>query len=429
MSKFIVILIKEMKDLLRDPKILLGMVLVPLVLFPAMGVMFRAGMESVEEKIEIAVIDFDKAEYSEQFISVLENDPAVSLSEVASRDIDDAIKEAEAAGLKVLIVIPEGFSGDIQEAAGAEIDVYAIIKGLGISEVISTARVDELINMINRQLSETMVETKIPDVDAAHVLSPITSKGFTVVKGRTVAVPPAVIANLINSQSFVVPVILMMMIIFVAQMAATSMATEKENKTLETLLTLPVSRVSILAGKMGGTAVVSLIAAVAYIVGFSYYMSSFQFGAETQISMEDIGLAFSPAGFALLAVSIFMAVLAALSLAMILAVFTQDVRSAQSLVSFTIMPLVFPSMVLIFADINSLPAALKVILLVLPFSHRTIAARSVILGDYGVVIGGIAYLAVFTLVVLYIAARMFSTERVVTAKITLGRKPKRTQQL
>lgn len=425
MSKFMTILVKEMKDLLRDPKILVGMIVVPLVMFPALGLMFRAGIESAERKTEMGVIDLDKGAFSEEFITALEHDPGVVLVEMHSEDIGEAIKEAELQEVKIVMVIPKGFTDQIQKTKGAEIEVYALVKGLGMSEIISTARVDEVIQRINRQLSETMIQEQMPDVDPAYVLDPIHTKGFTVVKGKMVEVPPALIANLINSQSFIVPVILMMMIMFVAQMAATSMATEKENKTLETLLTLPVSRISILAGKMGGTAVVSLIAAVAYLIGFSVYMSSFQFGPAVPISLEDIGLSVTVLGFFLLAVSIFMAVLAALSLAMILAVFTQDVRSAQSLVSFTIMPLVFPAMILIFADLNTLPTAFKYVLLALPFSHPTIAARAVLLGDYGIVFGGIAYLAVFTLTVLYIAARMFSTERVVTAKITLGKKQKR----
>lgn len=427
MSKFMTILIKEMKDLLRDPKILLGMVLVPLVMFPAMGLMFRTGIESAEQKTEMAVIDLDRGEFSGEFIAMLENDPGVIMMKISSEDIQEAITEAESAGIKILLVIPEGFSTSIEDTTGAEVDVYALVKGLGMGEIISTARVDEIIYRVNRKLSEITISNQIPDVDPGNVLDPIQTKGYTVVKGKTVAVPPALIASLINSQSFIVPVILMMMILFVAQMAATSMATEKENKTLETLLTLPVSRISILAGKMGGTAVVSVISAVAYIIGFSYYMQSFQFGAVTSISLADIGLSITPVGFVLLAVSIFMAVLAALSLAMILAVFTQDVRSAQSLVSFTIMPLVFPALILVFADLNSLPVAFKYVILALPFSHPTIAAKAVILGDFGIVLGGIGYLAVFTLVVLYIAAKMFSTERVVTAKITFGRKPKRKE--
>lgn len=425
MSKFMTILIKEMKDLLRDPKIVIGMIVVPLVLFPAMGVMFRTGMKSVEAKTEIGVINLDTGPFSQVFMTVLEKDQGVTLIELHSKKVEDAIPEAESEGIKVLMVIPDGFTQKIENTTRAQIEVYALVKGLGISEIISTARVDEIISRVNRQLSETVIKERMQGVDPTYVLDPIQTRGFTVVKGKTVEVPPALIANLINSQSFIVPVILMMMIMFVAQMAATSMATEKENKTLETLLTLPVSRMSILAGKMGGTAVVSVIAAVAYIIGFSYYMSSFQIEpAQMPVSLKEIGLTITPFGFGLLAVSIFMAVLAALSMSMILAVFTQDVRSAQSLVSFTIMPLVFPAMVLIFADLNSLPIAFRYVLLALPFSHPTIAAKAVILQDYGIVLGGIVYLGVFTLVVLYIAARMFSTERVVTAKITLGKKPK-----
>jgi ABC-2 type transport system permease protein len=423
MSKLTAILIKEMKDLLRDPKIVVGMIVVPLVLFPAMGAMFRTGMRSAESEIQIGVMNQDTGDFSQQLIKVLQNSPGVNLYQPHSTTLDAAIQEVQTENVKVLLVIPSGFSTDVEHMSGAELDMYAVVKGLGISEVISSSRIDAIIQGINTQLSETLISEKVPGTNPSNVLQPITTKGYTVVQGKTVNVSPAVIAGLISSQSFIVPVILMVMILFVAQMAATSMATEKENKTLETLLTLPVSRLSILTGKMGGTAVVSLISAVAYIIGFSYYMSAFQFGAvESAISLKDIGLAITPFGFVLLGISIFMAVLAALSLSMVLAVFTQDVRSAQSLVSFTIMPLVFPSMVFIFADMNSLPVALKYLLLALPFSHPTIAASALALKDYTIVIGGIVYLGLFTLAVLLIAARMFNTERVVTAKITFGRR-------
>ncbi|MGC1119513.1 MAG: ABC transporter permease [Candidatus Methanofastidiosia archaeon] len=428
MSKFTAILIKEMKDLLRDPKIVVGMILVPLVLFPAMGAMFRTGMKSAESEIQIGVMNQDTGQFSQELIRILENSPGVKLYQLRSPSLDAAIQEAQTEDVKVLLVIPSGFSADIEHTTGAEIDMYAVVKGLGMSEVISSSRVDGIIQGINTQLSKTLISEKVPGTDPSNVLQPITTRGYTVVRGKMVNVPPAIIAGLITSQSFIVPVVLMVMILFVAQMAATSMATEKENKTLETLLTLPVSRLSILAGKMGGTAVVSLISAVAYIIGFSYYMSAFQFGqVESAITLEDVGLAITPFGFLLLGISIFMAVLAALSLSMVLAVFTQDVRSAQSLVSFTIMPLVFPSMIFVFADINSLPVALRYVLLALPFSHPTIAASALALKNYPIVIGGIAYLGVFTLAVLLIAARMFNTERVVTAKITFRRKKSRSK--
>lgn len=429
MGKFTAILFKEMKDLLRDPKIIVGMVLVPLILFPALGLMFRTGIESVEEETEkgtgTGIIDLDNGPYARAFTQALENDPGVNLITLATTDVTAAIETAESNDMRVLMVIPEGFSDNIEQFQGAHIEIYAVIKGMGIGEIVSVSMVDEIVGRVNRELSVTMIQEKIPGADPVSILNPVTTQGHTVVKGKIIDVPPALIIDVINSQSFIVPVILMMMILFVAQMAATSMATEKENKTLETLLTLPVSRMSILAGKMGGTAAISVISAIAYIIGFSYYMSSFQ-PQNISLELADIGLSISPVGLGLLAISIFMAVLAALSLAMILAVFTQDVRSAQSLVSFTIMPLVFPALILMFADINTLPTILKIILLALPFSHPTIAARAVIMNSYGIVLGGIAYQAIFTLVVLYIAARMFSTERVVTAKLSFRKKKKKS---
>jgi ABC-2 type transport system permease protein len=425
MNKFMAILIKEVKELLRDPKIVFGMIVVPLVMFPAMGALFRTGIESAGQETKLGIIDLDNQDFSNQFITALKNTPGVDLHELESGTIDAGLPEAQSAEIKVILVIPKGFSQGIQQRESVQIEEYALVEGLGIGEVISAARVDGILQNTNREISKTIIKDEIPQTDPNNVLNPITTKGYTVIRGNTVEVPPAVIANLINSQSFIVPVVLMVMILFVAQMAATSMATEKENKTLETLLTLPVRRISILAGKMGGTAVVSMIAAVAYMAGFSYYMSAFQFDtAEMPITLKELGLSISPVGVLLLGISIFMAVLAALSLAMILAVFTQDVRSAQSLVSFTIMPMVFPALILMFTDLKSLPIALRIILLILPFSHPTIAANAVILKDYAIVLGGIGYLGVFTLVVLLIAARMFSTERIVTAKITFGRKKK-----
>ena len=56
------IIIKEVKELIRDPKILLGMIIVPLIMFPLMGFAIQTSMESAEQSIEetsIALIDQD----------------------------------------------------------------------------------------------------------------------------------------------------------------------------------------------------------------------------------------------------------------------------------------------------------------------------------------------------------------------------------
>jgi ABC-2 type transport system permease protein len=51
-----------------------------------------------------------------------------------------------------------------------------------------------------------------------------------------------------------------------------------------------------------------------------------------------------------------------------------------------------------------------------------IASKAVIMNDYPIVVFGIIYVAVFTLVVMYIASRLFATEKILTAKLKLKRR-------
>ncbi|MCW3980631.1 MAG: hypothetical protein NWF11_04065, partial [Candidatus Bathyarchaeota archaeon] len=59
------VIVKELKELLRDPKILIGMIVVPLVMFPILGFVIRGAMESTEQRIQnlqVGFADFDQDE-------------------------------------------------------------------------------------------------------------------------------------------------------------------------------------------------------------------------------------------------------------------------------------------------------------------------------------------------------------------------------
>ena len=97
--------------------------------------------------------------------------------------------------------------------------------------------------------------------------------------------------------------------------------------------------------------------------------------------------------------------------------FSEDVRGAQALVGY-IYPLIFiPSMALMYLDINTLPLAVKAVFYAIPYSHPIIASKAVVMGDYTTVVFGIIYVAVFTVVIMYIASRLFATEKILTAKL------------
>jgi ABC-2 type transport system permease protein len=105
--------------------------------------------------------------------------------------------------------------------------------------------------------------------------------------------------------------------------------------------------------------------------------------------------------------------------------FAEDVRGATALVGY-IYPLIFiPAMALMYLDINTLPLAIKAVFLAIPYSQPIIASKAVIMNDYTTVVFGIIYVAVFTLVVMYIASRLFATEKILTAKLKFKRRGSR----
>jgi ABC-2 type transport system permease protein len=279
-----------------------------------------------------------------------------------------------------------------------------------------------------RALSLQIASTKFPE-NPDTVLDPISVSQSSIVRGKPENVDPTALYSFAQAQFFGLPLALFMLIILAMQLAATSVATEKEEKTLETLMSLPLSRFTLLMGKLAGSTVVAAIGAVATILGVIYYMGSFTFGAPTTqaIDLVAVGLAPSLLSYVILGISVFVALLSALALAVVVSVFAEDVRGAQSLLGFVYTPLLIPMFVLMFADLNTLPLGFQIVLLALPFTHPMLAARATITGDYLTPVLGIGYVTIFTVTILYIAARLFATEKILTAKIRLGRKKVRVE--
>jgi ABC-2 type transport system permease protein len=123
----------------------------------------------------------------------------------------------------------------------------------------------------------------------------------------------------------------------------------------------------------------------------------------------------------ILGISLFMALLSALALAISISVFAEDVRGAQALVGPLSMLFIFPMMFTLFTDITTLPFPISIILLAIPFTHPLLAANVSFTGNYLAAVGGIIYMVIFTVVVLYIASRLFGTEKILTAKLTFKR--------
>ena len=424
---FQTILIKELKELIRDPKILIGMIVLPIVIFPVFGLVLGYAAESAQEQAQQAtllVVNNDGGNWSQAFIDYL-NSTGMKTAVINNLTAEQVVTQdlLEQNNSTQFIEIPNGFSANMTEhtsgnlAIRATINSYGVFQGGSIFSNIGSTAISTLINSFNRVIAPNVLYTT----------------QSTIIKGEIQeGVDPATLSGLLLSQSLALPITIMIMLTYAMQIAATSVAMEKEEKTLETLLTVPVDRFAILMGKLSSTIIVAGVASITVLIGYNYMLGSFTMGipTETAIDLVNLGLVPSPVGYLLLGISLFITLLSALALAVIMSAFSEDVRGAQALIGY-IYPVIFiPSFVLIYLDINTLPLALKAILYAIPYSHPIIASKAVVLGDYATVIFGIIYVAVFTIVIMYIASRLFATEKILTAKLKfkLGAKKKQTEQ-
>jgi ABC-2 type transport system permease protein len=416
---FTTILVKELKELMRDPKILIGMIVLPLVIFPVMGLVLGYAVESAQEqaqKATLLVVNNDGGNWSQTFISYLNGTMNVAVinnmnpQQVVSQNLLTEYNSTQ------LVEIPADFSQNMTQhiddgdfTVTATLNVYGVFQGGGIFSNIGSSGFSIFVNGFNRAIA--------PDV--------VYTSQSTIIKGEIQqGIDPATLSGLLISQSLALPITVMIMLTYSMQIAATSVAMEKEEKTLETLLTVPVDRFSILMGKLSSTMIVAGVAAIAVLFGYTYMLGSITMGIPTTGSVDllALGLVPSPLGYALLGISLFVTLLSALALAVIISAFSEDVRGAQALVGY-LYPLIFiPSLALIYLDINTLPLAIKAVLFAIPYSQPIIASKAVVLGDYTTVIFGIIYVAAFTVVIMYIASRLFATEKILTAKLKFRRK-------
>ncbi len=94
------------------------------------------------------------------------------------------------------------------------------------------------------------------------------------------------IFNKITRQMFMIPRVIMIIIVMVGSIAISSISSDKENKTLETPLTMPIKRTSIVSGKIVIAAVVELV----YMVGMNIYMGSMAdtIAGSFSVSLKDL---------------------------------------------------------------------------------------------------------------------------------------------
>jgi ABC-2 type transport system permease protein len=421
MKKFFVLLKKELRELLT-PQMLLPLLLT-VVLFVMVGKMVGSQVKKMQVPQQLAVVDLDKTTISANLQPILGQ---IFKVEMIDQPVSDALNTAKEKGIKTMMVIPKDFEKNVEAANPQQVEVYTVINNFSLTGIGKAELQKMAVSSVNEYVSNLILSARISNLDPKVAKNPVGTKNFVLIGSKMAEVDPSQVINFVTQQSIFIPIILFLVIIMASQLVAVAMATEKENKTLETLLSAPVSRNYIIAAKLVGAGIASLLMAAVYMFGFRYYLTGITGAALSSTaatsSLSQLGLILSSVDFALLGVSLFFGILAALSLAIILAAFVEDVKNVQAVITPLMIMVAVPYFLVLFLDFSALSPAVRWLVYFIPFSHPFLASQNIFLHNYLPVIYGIVYEFIFFVVFVIIAAKIFSSDKILTMRFSLKKK-------
>lgn len=432
--KFFNLLKKELAELLNMQTVISLVVTMAMLLLLG-NVMTTTIEEAAKQEYAVTLCDHDRTEFTAELIETLRKNNAV-VREVDS-DSEDYSQLLKSAGKESLVVIPKGFTDDLNAGNAPEL--------ISVSEMKSAAMMSNMTNnnngavsLIRKCISDIFAERSgITSEELNLINKPITLSEYTVVKENSAEVSADTVMSKIMMQNMLLPIIVFVLIMMTSQMLMSAIANEKIDKTLETLLSAPVSRTSILSAKMLAAAIVAMLNAVCFMVGFSGMMSGATSTVTAELegsaiseyisidtALEQLGLNLSGMDYLLVGLQLFLTIMICLSVSLMLGALINDTKQSQTMV----MPLMFaamiPYMISMFADINSLPIVIRLIVYAIPFTHTFSAIPNLMFGHTEIFLVGLGYQIIVFAVCMFFALRLFKSDKILTVSLNFGQKSK-----
>lgn len=439
--KFANLLVKELRELI-NPQMIIGLV-ISVVMLMMMGNFMGSVMdEAVSGEQEAYICDEDKTDFTREIIDKVSKMENVTLheTELNGQTYQELINNL---GAESVIIIPEGFTEKaFDDNDATDIELVNHLKSISISSTISGTMSENIVSSLKNTACNILLEQKygVNEKDIEKVKNPVTVKSITVVGEKSAEVDSETLVGMATSQGVIVPLVVFIMVIFAAQMIVSAISTEKIDKTLETLLSAPVSRMSVLGAKMLAAAIMAIINAVVYMFGFSSYMGKMMTGTgispdtlgsaveqtnTISSAMQELGLQMSAGDYVLLGMQMFMTILIALSISLMLGVLVNDPKAAQTVITPVMLMAMIPYLVSMFSDVSELPILLKIFMWIIPFTHTFNATKNILFGNMGEFWAGFAYQFVFFAGCMLLATRLFASDKIFTVSLDFSRKSRK----
>jgi sodium transport system permease protein len=329
MSALFTVCRKEIVETLRERRTLLSLLLGPLfgpILFAVLiNMTVSRNLTSLDEALEVPVLGADRAP---NLIAQLRARSIEPLDEHDIVDVEDAARRVATGEFDVVLVVDEAFAADFGTNRTARVALV-----FDRSKNRAASRVGRLRGAIDAYGQQIGVLRLVANGADPSLLRPL------VVDELDVSTPASRSALMLGVLTYF---LLFATLTGGLHLAIDTTAGERERKSLEPLLTLPVSRASVLVGKMTATVCYMLASLALTLIAFTI--------ALRQLPLEQIGMS---SNFGVATAALAFALLcpfAPLGAALMTTVasFTKTYREAQTYLTFVLLvptlPLAFATM-------------------------------------------------------------------------------------
>ena len=422
--KFSILLRKELKEMLSVTTIATTVIMIAVLIFAGKG-MSKAVDDVKEDANTITICDQDQTEFSKQMINIMDAMENVELKKVEI-DSDDYTEELKNADYKNVVIIPKGFTEQVANNETATIKFAQKITSIATFSNIKAGS-EAALKILQQGIKSTIyAQRNLDETTIKQLEDPIKLEEYTVVSDKQQQIASSTVTSLMSSQSMFIPIVMFMLIMYTSQMIMNAISTEKLDKTLETLLSSPVSRMSVISAKMLSAGIVAALQAAAYMFGMNRMMSGITGDLANDKNYEhilkELGLSMSVGDYVLVGLQMFMTILIVLSISIVLGALAKDSKSAQSLQMPIMMLAMVPYFVTMFIDVKTAAPVIKYVTMAIPFTHAFIANQNIMFGDYTTYFIGLAYQFVLLCVCMFLALRIFMSDRIFTLTLCGGNK-------
>ncbi|MBP9220648.1 MAG: ABC transporter permease [Chitinophagales bacterium] len=397
MKNIFTIFRKELKDITRDRRTLMIMLVIPLFVYPAIFVgiskyMTKQSQDAGQQVLRLGIVSNGNEKNFEQFVSAMPNAKIISIA-----DTVEGKKMILSDSIDAAYYFPAGYDTALAKLEPTDFHYF----------YTSTNNEFEVgfINSINDAYQQNLVKNKLAEVNISEtILEPAKSVA------RNLASSREQIGSIVGG---ILPYFFIIFCMIGCMYPAIDLAAgEKERGSLETLLVSSATRFEIYMGKLLTVALSGFISAMASIVGLiisGQMMSADAGGGEDSMQIYSLlsGIIEPKSILLLLAILLPLNIFFA-AVTLMLSIYARTFKEAQSMITPLMIFIVFPS---IFGMLPGVKLDYSTALI--PILNVSLGSKEIISGNVSIGPLIVTYLALiaYAAIALIVSVRFFNNEK------------------